>query len=606
MRYAARCAEALRELAAACRAWPGAPVLERDSGGPLPRANLSVKVSALTPLLRPEAPERGRSATPPSRLRPLLREARELGAHLHVDMESLDSREAVLDLVLELLAEPEFRDGPSAGVVLQAYLRDSRTSWRTIARLGARQPPRTPRSPSAWSRAPTGTTSSSRRASTAGRRRCSSTRRECDRNFEALTRELLDARPARAGGDRLAQPALGRARDRLPPASSAAPTRDLELQVLRGLGDDLAAGARRRRACACARTARSATSSPGWPTSSAGCSRTPRNESFLSEQARRRARSRSCWPRPDAALVEAGWLADLRLRQRAVLELRRADRARRAADALAASSTRALPLAVPVLIGGDGRAAAGELALDRPGRARAGRRPGGRGHRGRRRRGGRRGAAAGGAVGARSSAAERAPGAARRGGAGCASGAWSSPRSRCASAPSRGRRPTPTCARRSTSSSTTRAGAVELDRRPRRCSRSPGERNELRYAPRGVAGGDLALELPARDPLRDDRRRRSRPATPSCSSPPSSPRAARCALVQALRAGGVPAGGARAAARRGRGRRSARQPTPACTTIAFTGSLPVGLEIIRGRGRDTATASATSSAWSPSWAARTA
>ena len=40
-------------------------------------------------------------------------------------MESLDSRDAVLELILSLLAEEEFRAGPSAGVVLQAYLRDS-------------------------------------------------------------------------------------------------------------------------------------------------------------------------------------------------------------------------------------------------------------------------------------------------------------------------------------------------------------------------------------------------------------------------------------------------------------------------------------------------
>ncbi len=40
-------------------------------------------------------------------------------------MESLDSREAVLELVLALLDEDEFADGPSAGLVLQAYLRDS-------------------------------------------------------------------------------------------------------------------------------------------------------------------------------------------------------------------------------------------------------------------------------------------------------------------------------------------------------------------------------------------------------------------------------------------------------------------------------------------------
>ena len=82
-------------------------------------------MSALTPLLRPEAPEVGKRDAA-GRLRDLMRLARELGAHLHVDMESLDSREAVLELVLELLSEDEFADGPSAGVVLQAYLRDSR------------------------------------------------------------------------------------------------------------------------------------------------------------------------------------------------------------------------------------------------------------------------------------------------------------------------------------------------------------------------------------------------------------------------------------------------------------------------------------------------
>ncbi|MGZ6697546.1 MAG: hypothetical protein ACXVFL_18140, partial [Solirubrobacteraceae bacterium] len=59
-RYAARCREALDGLAVVYRGLPERPMLERDSAGPLPRANLSVKVSALTPLLRPDAPELGK------------------------------------------------------------------------------------------------------------------------------------------------------------------------------------------------------------------------------------------------------------------------------------------------------------------------------------------------------------------------------------------------------------------------------------------------------------------------------------------------------------------------------------------------------------------
>src|SRR5439155_1193310 len=69
----------------------------------------------------------------------LLRRAKDLGAHLHIDMESYDSREAIADLVLELLAEPEFADGPSAGMVLQAYLRDSPELCERLIAFAAQQ-----------------------------------------------------------------------------------------------------------------------------------------------------------------------------------------------------------------------------------------------------------------------------------------------------------------------------------------------------------------------------------------------------------------------------------------------------------------------------------
>ena len=40
-------------------------------------------------------------------------------------MESVDALETTMELVFELLDEPELRDGPSSGLVLQAYLRES-------------------------------------------------------------------------------------------------------------------------------------------------------------------------------------------------------------------------------------------------------------------------------------------------------------------------------------------------------------------------------------------------------------------------------------------------------------------------------------------------
>src|SRR3954463_5920962 len=70
-RYAERCADALRVLAKSVEGLPERELLERDSADGLARANLSVKVSALPPMMRPEAPELGREDAA-RRLRPLL------------------------------------------------------------------------------------------------------------------------------------------------------------------------------------------------------------------------------------------------------------------------------------------------------------------------------------------------------------------------------------------------------------------------------------------------------------------------------------------------------------------------------------------------------
>jgi proline dehydrogenase len=240
--YTARCDEALRTLAAAAAAWPSSPVLERDSAGALPRVNLSVKVSAMTPHVRADAPELG-IADAAGRLRSLLRTAREVGAHLHIDMESMDSRELINELVMQLLSEPEFRDGPSAGIVLQAYLRDSDEQLTRLLEWAAsagRALPFTIRlvkgaywehetvdaqqhgwTPPVWEH-----------------------KAESDRSFERLTRRLLDAgaggisiRPAIASHNvRSLAHALAYSRH------LGAPDHDLELQVLRGLGDDLQHG----------------------------------------------------------------------------------------------------------------------------------------------------------------------------------------------------------------------------------------------------------------------------------------------------------------------------------------------------------------------------
>jgi proline dehydrogenase len=234
--YAQRCRDALESLHEAYVGWPAQPTLEQDTVGVLPRVNLSVKVSALTPLLRPEAPEVGKRDAA-VRLRALMRRAKQLGAHLHVDMESFDSREVVLDVVLELLAEREFAEGPSAGLVVQAYLRDSPETLERIlawAHEHARPHPLVVRlvKGAYWDHEIVEARHHGWPAPVF------EDKADCDRNFEALTRRLLDVRPlvrVAVASHNLRSVAHAIAYQRAIGGRDA----DLELQVLRGLGDDL-------------------------------------------------------------------------------------------------------------------------------------------------------------------------------------------------------------------------------------------------------------------------------------------------------------------------------------------------------------------------------
>src|SRR5438067_1437158 len=121
--YARRVDELLAALIAATAAWPPDDHLERDDVGSLPRVNVSIKPTALTsfhdPLSREDA-----LADAKARLRPILRRARDGGAHVHFDMEHYEAKDFTLQLFRELLSEDEFAS-VEAGAVIQAYLKDS-------------------------------------------------------------------------------------------------------------------------------------------------------------------------------------------------------------------------------------------------------------------------------------------------------------------------------------------------------------------------------------------------------------------------------------------------------------------------------------------------
>ncbi len=99
--------------------------------GPLPRLNLSVKISALTPDVHPADPENSIAALK-QRFRPILRRAAAVGAMINFDMESYKLKDLTLALFKSIFEEEEFRQKPAIGIALQAYLRDCEADLRDL------------------------------------------------------------------------------------------------------------------------------------------------------------------------------------------------------------------------------------------------------------------------------------------------------------------------------------------------------------------------------------------------------------------------------------------------------------------------------------------
>jgi RHH-type proline utilization regulon transcriptional repressor/proline dehydrogenase/delta 1-pyrroline-5-carboxylate dehydrogenase len=130
--YTGRCQELLEHLARETRGWTDPLGKNSDL---FPVVNVSVKISALYSQMNPADPADAIAHLAP-KLRPILRRAKELGAFINFDMESYAHKNATLELFRTLFTEPEFRDWPHAGIVVQAYLRDAETDLRDLIAWG--------------------------------------------------------------------------------------------------------------------------------------------------------------------------------------------------------------------------------------------------------------------------------------------------------------------------------------------------------------------------------------------------------------------------------------------------------------------------------------
>ena len=116
--------ELLEGITADVQSWPADSLIDQGERGPLPRVNLSVKLSALDSQFD-ALDHKGTTRRAGDRLRELFRAARRLGAFINVDMESYDKKDLTLHVFKTVLSEPEFRDWTDVGIVIQCYLEDA-------------------------------------------------------------------------------------------------------------------------------------------------------------------------------------------------------------------------------------------------------------------------------------------------------------------------------------------------------------------------------------------------------------------------------------------------------------------------------------------------
>lgn len=129
--YLNRYLELMEQLTEEAKKWSTVEQIDVADGEPLPNVQVSVKLTAFYSQFDP-LDAKGSQERVSDRIRILLRRAKELGAAVHFDMEQYAYKDLTLSILKELLMEEEFRTRTDIGVTIQAYLRDSEQDLRGV------------------------------------------------------------------------------------------------------------------------------------------------------------------------------------------------------------------------------------------------------------------------------------------------------------------------------------------------------------------------------------------------------------------------------------------------------------------------------------------
>ncbi|PMB43030.1 L-glutamate gamma-semialdehyde dehydrogenase [Fischerella thermalis CCMEE 5205] len=129
--YLERYLDLMQELAEAAKNWATVPLIDQADGEPLPKVQVSVKLTAFYSQFDPLDPQ-GSEARVSDRIRILLHRAKELGVAVHFDMEQYEYKDLIFNILKKLLLEEEFRSRTDIGMTIQAYLRDSEQDAKAL------------------------------------------------------------------------------------------------------------------------------------------------------------------------------------------------------------------------------------------------------------------------------------------------------------------------------------------------------------------------------------------------------------------------------------------------------------------------------------------
>lgn len=136
--YLNRYLELIGWLAQDAANWETIPQIDHDENGPIPKVNVSVKVTALYSQIDEAAWDQSLNAVK-ERLRLVFRKAISHGVFINLDMEQYAHKDFLLQVFADLVQEPEFKAYPHFGIVVQSYLRDSAADVDKLLRLAERR-----------------------------------------------------------------------------------------------------------------------------------------------------------------------------------------------------------------------------------------------------------------------------------------------------------------------------------------------------------------------------------------------------------------------------------------------------------------------------------